>query len=130
MPKKPTLLITGSISLLGKYLIDTLSQDYKIISWSHKGSRGVDITDEKKVKTKIAKIAPDIVIHLAALSNIDFCEKNPKAAHRVNVLGTQNLLESLTGSPAHFIFASSSMVFDGNEAPYSESANPNPMTIY
>lgn len=132
------ILITGIVSLLGKYLAQILHQQFTTIGTTHKIQTGqplfkilsVDITNQNTVKRVINLVEPDVVIHLAALSNIDYCERHPKEAYRVNVMGTQNIVRALAGSKTHLVFVSSSMIFDGQQSTYSETDTSNPLNTY
>ena len=87
----------------------------------------LDITNEENVKSVLNENKPDIVVHLAAMTNVDGCELNPNQAQAVNVKGTENLLNYFDGK---FIFVSSDYVFDGENGPYSEEDEVNPINIY
>ena len=87
----------------------------------------LDITNEYQVKTIIAENDPDIIVHLAAMTNVDGCELNPDQAYEVNVRGTVNLLNHFNGK---FVLLSTDYVFDGNEGPYSENDTVNPKNVY
>lgn len=139
---KPRVLIIGCVSLLGKYLVETLAPDIELILTFHRTlpnhyfdrfrSRFVhlDTTDKTQVEKLVKRIYPQFLIHLASVSNIDFCEHHPRLAHKINVGGTVNICRSLTGSPIHLIFTSSNAVFDGSNAPYQESHLPRPLNVY
>ncbi len=137
---KKKILITGSHSLLGKYLVEELRNDFKLILTTHclkhttykilNTKYNLDITNPSEVHHTVNQYQPDFVIHLAAVSNIDFCEKNQQLAHQVNVQGTKNIINTLKGSNTLLFFLSSSMVFDGKNSPYKEMDQPNPINYY
>lgn len=90
-----------------------------------------DITDRKAVKKLIGKIKPDVVIHAAAWTDVDGCERDPKKACRVNGEGTKNVAEACKGSGAALIYISTDFVFDGKKRrPYKESDRPHPISAY
>ncbi len=135
------ILISGVGSLLGKYLVKILSpthtingtyQKVKLPQSPNLVQRSLEIKDAGAVNALIKSIQPQVVIHLASLSNIDYCEKHPALARKVNITGTENLIKALkqqTVKP-HVIFISSSMVFRGDKAPYSETDQPQPINTY
>ena len=90
----------------------------------------IDITNIQQVADNFAKIKPEIVIHAASIGNVDYCEKNPKEAEKVNVFGTQNVIRACTKHNCQLIFTSSNAVFNGLNAPYSETDPPNPVNYY
>ncbi len=87
----------------------------------------LDITDKRQVQTVLSKFDPDVILHLAAMTNVDGCELEPERAHEINVNGTANLLEPFEGK---FIFLSTDYVFDGANGPYSEADDVNPINTY
>lgn len=83
--------------------------------------------------TKVNNISNDIscIVHFAALTNVDYCQNNPKECFDVNVMGTQNMLEVARKHDSKFIFASTSQVFGiPQKLPISENAELHPSSIY
>lgn len=89
-----------------------------------------DITDAEKIKGFIQKIRPDIVIHAAALTNVDYCEIHRREAYDTNVGGTKNLIDSLNDQKVKFIFISSDYVYDGIRSNFDEESPANPSNYY
>jgi dTDP-4-dehydrorhamnose reductase len=73
---------------------------------------------------------PDVIIHTAALTNVDYCENHQKEAWKINVEGTKNIVEKCMEINAKLVYISSDYIFDGNSGPYKEDANPNPINFY
>ena len=71
-----------------------------------------DILDIKSLKECIQKYKPEIVFHLAAIHFIPDCEKNPSNALRINVEGTQNVLNAMQDNQAKIIFTSTGAIYD------------------
>ena len=139
--QNPTVLITGAVTLLGHYLVNELYRDYRLVLTTHKTPYRdkilpqptvlpLDVTDKATVSLTLTRIKPQIIVHLAALSNIDYCENHPQETVSVNVLGTKHLIQGLTGSRTHIIFMSSNAVFSGDRAPYHETDETNPLNEY
>jgi len=139
---KPLVLITGCVSLLGKYLVHNLSKNnFPLILASHNlpipyqvknktANLKLDISDTKQVSEAINKYKPQIIIHLAALSNIDYCERNQKQAYQINVTGTKNIFNAAEQVNSKIIFISSNAIFDGYNPPYKETDQPHPLNYY
>ncbi|MCH7612682.1 MAG: SDR family oxidoreductase [Candidatus Marinimicrobia bacterium] len=87
----------------------------------------LDITDEDQVKILLDNEKPDIIVHLAAMTNVDGCELNPDQAQLINVQGTVNLLNHFDGK---FMLISSDYVFDGKDGPYREEDEVHPINVY
>ena len=127
------ILITGAFGQLGTSLCKVLSNESilaagrVIISTKKYKCIELDITNQRKVAEIIRNYKPDIIIHLAAMTDVDECEKTPEIAFDVNVKATENLLTSFKGK---FIYISTDYVFDGEKGPYFEDDKVNPMSVY
>ncbi len=89
-----------------------------------------DIT-RPEIVGRFAAEKPDLILHPAAMTNVDACARNPQLAYQVNAFGTQNMaLVSLrTGAP--MVYISTNEVFDGTaDEPYHEFAPTNPINPY
>ncbi len=90
-----------------------------------------DLTDLSATWRTITAFAPEVVIHAAALTDVDGCERNPDLAFRVNVLATRNVAVAAQESRASLVYISTDYVFDGNKgAPYEEYDTPQPLSVY
>jgi len=88
------------------------------------------ITDTAAFIALLEKIQPDTVIHLAALSNPNYCENHPENCQEINSAATFHLITACIQRDIHFIFASTDLVFDGKKAPYSEKDATNGIMTY
>ena len=126
-------MITGAFGQLGTSLRNILSDQSilaagKMIPVEEKdGCTELDITELNQVREVIASFQPDVIVHLAAMTDVDGCELNPELAFDVNVRGTENLLDNFSG---RFIYISTDYVFDGNNGPYKEKDEVNPISVY
>jgi len=92
-----------------------------------------DITDQQDTYNKISKINPELIIHTAAFSDVDGCEKNPAAAYRVNALGTRNICTACQRFDSALCYISTDYVFSGEDTPeggYREFDRTDPQGIY
>lgn len=91
----------------------------------------LDITDAGQVHDALAAFRPDVVIHAAALTNVDQCESQVELTYRVNALGTQNVALACQRCGAAMLYVSTGYVFDGTKgAPYLEYDPPAPQGVY
>ena len=127
------ILITGAFGQLGASLCEALPNELilatgRIMTMTKKyRSMELDITNKKHVEKLIRNYKPDIIIHLAAMTDVDGCEKDPEMAFDINVEATENLLKNFKGK---FIYVSTDYVFDGEEGPYHEDDKVNPVSVY
>jgi len=89
----------------------------------------LDITNKKDM-VLIKKLSPEIIIHTAALTNVDYCETNKEKAWNVNVEGTRNIAEVSREVNSKLIYISTDYVFDGEKGMYKEDDRTNPVDYY
>ncbi len=83
----------------------------------------IDITDEAALNAIFEKERPDVVVHLAARAGVRPSLEDPNLYHRVNIIGSQHILDACRAYPvSHLVFASSSSVYGGiTETPFRET---------
>ncbi len=89
-----------------------------------------DVTDFDRAKKLISGYRPDVVIHTAALSQVDYCELNPGESARINFQSVENLAYLSRLFPFHLVFISSDFVFSGERGHYRETDFPMPLSTY
>lgn len=90
-----------------------------------------DITDPVCILETLGKFRPHVVIHVAAMTDVDGCERDPSLAFRVNALGTQNVAVACGRIDAALVHVSTNEVFDGRLGrPYYEWDTPSPLSVY
>ncbi|MDP2685120.1 MAG: NAD(P)-dependent oxidoreductase [bacterium] len=135
MKKKQSLLVIGCYGFLGSNIVNRFRQYYDITGIDKSRERKtydikyfeVDVTNKMDIKTFLTNNKFDIVLHCAAIVDVDFCELNFQQAWEVNALGTKNVVEGFNGL---FIYISTDMLFNGIKGEYSEIDIPNPINNY
>ncbi len=139
------VLITGANGLLGQKLVELYLEnksDFELIA-SGKGSNRnptnkqnqytyaeMDITDGTNVLSVFQQYKPDAVIHTAAMTNVDECEKNQKGCWKLNVEATQNIINACKKGGTYLLHLSTDFIFDGKNGPYSEEDEAIPISYY
>lgn len=136
------VLITGSNGLLGQHLIPLFVADerYEVIAAGRGVNRlpsqqgytyeSVNLRNTVSVQQLLEKHHPDIIIHAAAMTQVDDCERNKDACWDTNVAATRYLIQAAEKYNAFFLFLSTDFIFDGLEGPYREDDAPNPLSYY
>ena len=130
------VILTGGSSLLGKYLIPTTPPLCNVESTFYTNHipglqiYSLDITNKSQVAYTFDRIKPDVVIHCAAVGNVDYAERHFVETHAVNVLGTRNIVQAANDFKALFVHISTNAVFSGNNPPYSEVSECHPINAY
>ena len=129
------ILVTGGTGLLGNKIVSLHSKEYTITGTYNKtkpdfkNAVRLDIVNKKQFKI-IEKIKPDIIIHTAGLTNVDYCEDHRKEAWKINVEGTKNIIDISKKIGNKIVFISTDYIFDGKNGPYEEEDEPNPINWY
>lgn len=120
--------ITGAAGQLGRALIALDRDDWQVDALDRAAA---DLTDWRAVRDRVARFQPDLVIHAAAATDVDGCERDPALAYAVNALGTRHVARAAALVDAELVYVSTNYVFDGaRPAPYHEFDRCNPVSIY
>ena len=121
------IALTGSDGMLG-HDIRKVFTDVELINFT---LNDFDITDLDSTLSAIKEASPDYLIHPAAYTDVDGCEKDPETAYRVNAVGAKNVTTACEEIGCPVLYISTDYVFDGTkEEPYIESDEPNPLNEY
>ncbi len=130
---KTSILGTGLTGMVGSRIVQLLEKKYEFENLSYE--TGLDITNKEQVKNAVFNSKAKIILHLAAKTDVDGCEKDRPLGKNgdtwlINVEGTRNLLEAAQKTKKKFIYISTDFVFDGEKEDYSEEDKPNPINWY
>ncbi len=140
--QRTKVLVTGSNGLLGQTLVNLLllEQDrYQVFGISRGVNRNpqegfefisVDITDALLFEKTILEVAPAVLVHTAAMTNVDLCEHEQEACRALNIETIPVLVAVAKKTGMHVIHLSTDFVFDGAKGMYKETDSPNPLSYY
>lgn len=110
------ILVTGGCGMLGSRLVPYLREcghQVETISRSGESSVRSDLTDTIQVTAALERVSPDVVVNLAALTNVDECERSPHRAYLANVRIVENLANwTKRSGRSHLIQISTDQVYD------------------
>ncbi len=114
-------LITGADGMIGSYIDFGMRTNH----------RALDVTNFAEVMKVCTERKPKLIIHLAAETDVDHCERDAAHAYNVNAVGTYHVAIAAKSVGAKLVYISTSGVFDGSKAePYAEDDTPAPQTVY
>ena len=123
------VLITGAKGMLGQDLCPTL-EDLGCFS-IETDIDNLDITKKEDVEDFVSKAHPDLIIHLAAYTNVDRAEEEEEKAELINAVGTENVALAASKIDVPLIYISTDYVFDGTKnSPYLPTDKVNPINAY
>ena len=137
-----TILITGANGFLGQKLVEKLidKSQYHIVATSKSENRNFiregytyipcDFTEMDALQALLDEVQPDQIIHTAAMSSVEACEKDPTLCEKVNIETVYQLGQYCARHDKHLIHLSTDFVFDGKEGPYKESDTTAPCNAY
>jgi len=135
------ILITGASSLPGyRTTLEALSRGFEVVALYY--THSIPIEDEKlkkvcidisqleNLRRLIIKEKPDIIIHMAAIGDLDLCEKNKALAWKTVVEPSIEIASIVTRINCFLIYLSTDYVFEGERGNYKEYDVPNPINYY
>ena len=125
------ILITGGKGMLGRTLQKELGADHEIVVAD---LPEFDILKDEEFADQVAAVAPDAIIHCAAMTKVDDCETNRELAFRLNEEGSRNVALAAKMCGARLFAISTDYVFSGDPPrtpwAWSETDIPRPQTVY
>jgi dTDP-4-dehydrorhamnose reductase len=132
------LLVTGTSGFLGWNICNSANKDWEIFGTVFSnpveitGAKivRIDLTNFEELKKIFREINPDAVIHTAAATDPNYCQKNRAETYKINVDASRNIAGLCSDKGIQCIFTSTDLVFDGLNAPYREEDPVSPINIY
>ena len=130
------VFITGGSGLLGYRIAElALEKGYEVYSgYCHNESPinpvKIDLNSSSSIFKAVEEVKPDVIMHTAALTDVDRCEKEEELAFKINVEGTKAVAEAARKLKSFLIYVSTDYVFDGSRGMYREEDKANPVNYY
>jgi dTDP-4-dehydrorhamnose reductase len=122
------LLVTGANGILGHAIAERLGGAHTLLLW---GREEADLTDAAQVEVAARGLTFDVVVHAAAMTDVDRCESESDLAFRSNRDATRHVGALARERGATLVYVSSDYVFDGTKAsPYLEEDPTGPRSVY
>ena len=124
-----TWLLLGADGQLGRSLQDVLATAG--LSYVAAGRSDVDITNITSIETAVKRIAPTVLVNMAAWTDVDGAESHPDEALLINATGAENVAKVAAKYGIPLVHVSTDYVFDGTQTtPYKTDDAVNPLSVY
>ena len=131
------ILVTGSTGLVGRQVVNDLEELGDTVYAAYHNSKPeygiptqMDLTNLEKISESVSKLNPDAIIHLAAITDVDLCEKEKELAMKINAQATEILAKQAAKQKSFFVYISTDYIFDGMQGMRKESDKTNPISFY
>lgn len=132
------ILITGAGGMLGSDLVSRLFAKHEVLGVGRKPAphlpaafRQADLSLPEAAEEIVRSFRPEVILHSAAMTDVDRCESHRGEALRGNLEVTRNLTDSANRAGSVLVFFSTDFVFDGKQPrPYTEEDAPKPLNVY
>jgi dTDP-4-dehydrorhamnose reductase len=132
--KDTRVYIAGCGGMLGEAVYEYFSPRCEVFAsdidantdWLHVA----DVRDYAQIAESVADFDPQLIINLAALTDLEYCEKNPDNAWATNALGAENLALIASKHEVPHVYISTAGIVDGAQDVYNDFDMPNPLSIY
>jgi len=135
----PRVLITGASGLLGANLtLEASNAGWGVVAICHQHPIQLDdvvvycrdLAASDVPQALFRETRPDVVIHCAAATNVDACERDPELAYKLNRDMARAVAKAAKSVGAYLVHISTDAVFDGVKGNYSEEDQPRPINVY
>ncbi len=137
MNAKRRVLVTGACGLLGSHLMVSLARHHEVVGvdrhpwWGDHPATVLqgDLATPGFLTTTVARASPDVIVHCAAMANVDACERHPELAYACNATITRELARA---APSHVlvVYITTDGLFQGDRSFATEEQVPCPRTVY
>jgi dTDP-4-dehydrorhamnose reductase len=133
------ILVAGASGLLGATVL-TLAHDCgrEVAGTFHEhpiqlpgvNIREVDLCRPEQVREVVRDVRPEWIVHCAAVTDVDWCERHPEPTWEMNVRAAGDVARAAAEIGAGVVYISTDSVFDGMRGGYSEDDAPAPLNVY
>ena len=128
------ILVLGCGGMLGEAIHETFKDRVRLMATDidvhEPWLSALDIRDREGLNRVVAEFRPQIVINLAALVDLEYCERHPHEAYATNAVGTENSALIAAREDLTYVYISTAGIFDGKQDIYNDYDLPVPLSVY
>jgi len=132
--KDDVVLIAGCGGMLGEGVYKRFKDHAKVfatdIDLNEPWLTHLDVRDKTQVEKRLEEIKPDYIVHLAALTDMEYCETHPEEAQATNADSVAHFDPYVEKNGTPFAYICTAGIFDGEKDVYQEDDIPNPLSVY
>ena len=102
----------------------------RLPDWANFTYKQAELTEPDIIEQLVEEEKPEVILHCAAIANMEACEANPQLAHEVNAVLPGRIAQVARKHEIQMIHISTDAVFDGTKGNYNESDTPHPLSVY
>jgi dTDP-4-dehydrorhamnose reductase len=122
------VIVTGAAGMLGQAVLALWGKQHEVTGLTRSDC---DLRDTEGVKKVFSRLQPGLILHLAAYTDVDGCEREPQHAHECNAQAAQNVAQAALSLAAALVYISTDYVFSGGQSsPYREEDPTGPLNVY
>ena len=126
--------VAGCGGMLGEAVHKTFAQRHQVacsdIDLNADWLDHCDFRDFAQYKRAVEAFAPDVLIHLGAHTDLEYCEREPDDAYRTNTLAVEHAATLANAHGLSLVYISTAGIFDGEKLLYDDWDQPNPLGVY
>jgi dTDP-4-dehydrorhamnose reductase len=134
LTKDTRVFITGCGGMLGQAVHERFSRSCLVLATDIDVNEAwleyLDVRDVQALLKRATEFKPDLMINLAALTDLEYCEQHPDEAWVTNALGQENICSVSQRFNAEVVYISTAGIFDGKKEFYHDFDIPNPLSYY
>lgn len=130
------VFIIGASGLVGGNCLQCMrnNPDFDVIGshymFATNDTEYFDVFNPKETTFDLAEFNPDVIVHTGALTHVDYCETHQEESYKHTVESTENAIKLANSLKAKFVYISTDYIFDGENGPYAEYDDTNPLSVY
>lgn len=129
------VLITGCGGMLGKAVYNGFKSKYSEIlatdiDLNEDWLEYMDVRNIQECEKVFDRFKPEIVFHLAALTDLEYCETNQENSWKTNAIGTENIAVLSNKHNCELVYISTAGIFGGEKEFFNDFDKPDPLSIY
>ena len=134
MDNRKKIYIAGCGGMLGEAFYQQFVNDYTLkctdIDVNGEWLSYLDFRNFDAYKKDVLKFNPDYLFHLGALTDLEFCDKNPDETYNTNTIAVENAVYIANFLDIPILYISTAGIFDGKKEFYDDWDQPNPLGVY